>query len=301
MTDFKKQKTAVALGTFDGLHKGHMSVINNAVVRKNDGLTPVIMLFSEHPLKVLTGSAPKEIFTGSIKKREIEKTGCVPFVVPFEKIHTMSPDEFFTDILMRELNAGFVSCGFNFKFGRNGAGNTEILSKLCSDNGIALSVAEEIDYKGECVSSTRIRKAITDGNIEDANGMLGRYFSYDFTVVEGDKRGGKVLGFPTINQFFPDDFIVPRFGVYASAAYVDGKIYPAMTNIGVRPTIGHSKPRSETSILGFSGDLYGTNTEVCLLSYLRREIRFETLNELSEQMKRDSEKSIEIFKKEGLQ
>lgn len=297
MTDFKDKKTAVALGTFDGLHKGHMSVISKAVAQKSNGLLPVILMFSSHPLKVLTGKAPKELFEGKIKLREIEKTGCIPYTVSFEKIRNMAPEDFVTEILIKELNAGFISCGFNYRFAKNGSGNTEILSELCKKHDIILEIANEVDFDAECISSTRIRNSIENGDIETANKMLGRRFSYDFEVVGGDHRG-RVLGFPTINQYFPDSFVVPKYGVYASAAFIGGKWYPSMTNIGIRPTIGNSKPRSETCILGFSCNLYGTNTEVALLSYLRPEIKFSNLDELTEQMKKDSEKAIEIFKQE---
>lgn len=299
MIDFENKKTAVALGTFDGLHKGHMAVINKAVIQRDNGLLPVIMLFSQHPAKYLTGAAPKELFTGNIKKREIEKTGCKPVIIPFENIHNMTAEEFFRHVLLKKLNVGFISCGFNFKFAKNGTGNTEVLSDLCRQNGVELSVAEEVDHASLPISSTRIRAAIADGDMENAAAMLGRYFSYDFTVLHGDSRGGKILGFPTVNQFFPKDFIVPKYGVYASFAIIDGKKYPAVTNIGVRPTIGNSLPRSETYIDGFSGDLYDKNPEIGLITYLRGERKFDSLDALAAQMAKDCCKSIEIFRKEG--
>lgn len=298
MIDLKGQKTAVALGTFDGLHRGHMSVIKSAVIQKNNGLLPVIMLFSQHPVKVLTGKTPKELFSGSIKKRETEKTGCVPAVVSFEKIRNMSAEDFFCEVLLNDLNAGFISCGFNFKFAKNGAGDITKLAVLCEKYHVGLSVADEVDYDSLPISSTRIRNAVAAGDMENANAMLGRYFSYDFPVVHGDNRGGKILGFPTINQFFPDNFAVPKYGVYASFAVVGEKTYPAVTNIGIRPTIGNSLPRSETFIYGFSGDLYESNTEVGLLSYLRGEQKFSSLEALAAQMQKDCEKSVAIFRKE---
>lgn len=300
MIDFFGKKTAVALGTFDGLHRGHMSVIHKAVIQKDNGLLPVILLFSEHPMRVLTGSAPGELFTGKIKQREIEKTGCVPYEIRFSDIRDMSPEEFFWDILINRLNVGFISCGFNFRFGKNGSGNTEIISGLCKKYGVELSVCGEVDYGSECISSTRIRKALTDGDMKTANQMLGRYFSYDFEVVTGDRRGGPTLGFPTINQFFSENFIVPKFGVYASISFVDGKWYPSMTNIGIRPTIGNSAPRSETHIFGFSGDLYGTNTEVALIAYVRSEMKFDSLDALKAQMQKDRKNTLEILESEGL-
>lgn len=295
MTEFKGKKTAVALGTFDGLHKGHLSVINEAVMQRDNGLLPVILLFSDHPSKIISGSAPKELFSGIIKEKEIMKTGCQKYIIPFEKIRNMTPGEFVRDVLKNELNAAFVSCGFNFRFGKNCSGDTQMLGELCKQYEITLAVSGEVKYNGEGISSTVIRKSIENGEIEKANSMLGRYFSYAFEVVTGDRIGGKILGFPTINQLFPEEHIVPKYGVYASAAVVEGKLYPAMTNIGKRPTVGGSHPRSETCILGYSGNLYGTFTEVKLISYLREEKKFPSLEALSEQMKKDSVKAKEIF------
>ena len=156
---------------------------------------------------------------------------------------------------------------------------------------------KQIEQKTHTLQASREAKEVLlrQGEAEKANCMLGRYFSYDFTVETGDKRG-RLLGFPTINQFFPESFVLPKFGVYASAAYAEGRWYPAVTDIGIRPTIGNSVPRSETCILGYSGNLYGTNTEVALLSYLRGEIKFNSLGDLSKQMEKDAEKAKEIFK-----
>ena len=160
---------------------------------------------------------------------------------------------------------------------------------------MADQMIEIICLDGNGNETARIRKAVESGDIENANKMLGRYFSYDFEVVTGDRIGAKVLGFPTINQIFPDDHIVPKSGVYASLTEVDGKIYPSMTNIGKRPTVGGEQLRSETCIIGFSGDLYGTNTPVGLISYIRDEEKFPSLEALSAQLKKDSEKAEKIF------
>lgn len=298
MIDFKDKKTAVALGTFDGLHKGHMSVINKAVIQKDNGLLPVILLFSEHPVTALTGKVQKTLFSGKIKERIINSTGCVPYTVNFEQIKDMSAECFVKEILVNELNAKEVCCGFNYRFAKGSSGDIKTLKNLCKKYGIDVTVADEVNYESECISSTRIRKAIENGEIRKANEMLGRRFSYDFLVEDGDHRG-RTLGFPTINQFFTDDFTVPKFGVYASEAFVDGKRYPAVTNIGIRPTVGNSTPRSETSILGFSGNLYGTNTEVALIEYLREEIKFPDFEALTRQIEKDSNAAREVFEREN--
>lgn len=297
MTDFKSTKTAIALGNFDGLHKGHADVINSAVKQSFNGLVPYVLIFDQHPQQVLTGRTPRQLMTYNQLKDITGKMGCGILHISFDEIRNMSPEEFVKNILADKLNAGFISCGFNYRFGKNGVGDTDTLTKLCSLYDIEISISDAVEYSGTAVSSTRIRKEIENGNIEDANNMLGRYFSYDSEVVSGDQRG-RTLGFPTMNQFFPENFIVPKYGVYASKSFIDGKWYPSVTNIGIRPTIGNSKPRSETSVIGFSGDLYGKNIPVALLSFLRDEIRFSSLDELSAQIKKDSGKASEIFMRE---
>lgn len=295
MTDFTGKKTAVALGNFDGLHKGHLAVINEAVIQKHNGLLPVVLIFNIHPRQKLSGNAPKKIMTVASQIKEISKLGATVEILDFEDVMNMSPEEFVRDVLIEKFNAAYVSCGFNFRFGKNGAGNTRILNELCEKHSVKLSVANEQTADGECISSTKIRNALQNGEIERANTMLGRHFSYDFEVVHGAGIGAKLIGFPTINQIFPEDHIVPKSGAYSSAAVIDGKLYPAMTNIGIRPTVGGTQTRSETFILGFSGDLYGTNTQVKLISYIREEKKFPSLEALSAQLKKDSVKAEMIY------
>ncbi|MBR3867940.1 MAG: bifunctional riboflavin kinase/FAD synthetase [Clostridia bacterium] len=295
MTDLKGIKTAVALGNFDGLHKGHLAVINEAVMEKHNGLLPCILTFDSHPQKTLKGSAPKKIMTRSLCEKTTAKLGCETIRLSFEEVRNMTPEEFFNEILIKKLNIGFVSCGFNYRFGKNGEGNAEVLENLCKKHKIGFSCVQGVDSDGDFISSTRIRQTIENGDIENANNMLGRYFAYDFEVVHGDRIGKKLLGFPTINQIFPEGHIVPKNGVYASATEVDSKLYPSMTNIGKRPTVGGEELRSETCIIGFSGDLYGTHPEVKLIKLIREEKKFPSLEALSEQLKIDSEKAERIY------
>lgn len=295
MTDFKGRKTAVALGNFDGLHKGHLAVINEAVTEKSNGLLPCILTFDSHPQKTLRGSAPKKIMTRSLCEKTTAKLGCETVRISFEDVRNMTPEEFFNKILIKKLNVGFVSCGFNYRFGKNGEGTAETLRFLCERAEIGFSCVGEVLYNDEPISSTRIRQAIEKGDIETANNMLGRHFAYDFEVVHGDRIGKKLLGFPTINQIFPEWHIIPKNGVYASATEVDGTIYPSMTNIGKRPTVGGEELRSETCIIGFSGDLYGSHPEVKLIKLIREEKKFPSLEALSEQLKNDSEKAEKIY------
>ena len=170
---------------------------------------------------------------------------------------------------------------------------------LCAEREIKITIVDAVEFEDEPVSSSRIRKAIADGDMKSAQLMLGRYFSYDFPVMHGDKRG-RILGSPTINQFFTEDFTVPEFGVYASFTKVHGEIYPSVTNIGIRPTIGNSEKRSETHIIGFEGDVYGERPEVFLVEKIRGEMQFSSLEELSNRIAKDREMALQILKGESV-
>lgn len=172
------------------------------------------------------------------------------------------PAERFANLLRFGLNAKRIACGADFRFGKFAAGDTEWLKKLCEAHGGEMHVVPTVEYKGKRVSATRIRKAIENGEMEDVTAMLGRPFGFCFEVVHGNHIG-HTIGTPTINQNFPPRFVLPRFGVYASAVYVDGKTYCGVTNVGVKPTVGSDHALSETWMPDFTGgDLYG---EHCVL------------------------------------
>lgn len=292
-----KNGIALALGTFDGFHLGHKKVIDNAIASNK---TPKVLLFNEHPQKVITKKSPGELITESQKKELLDKWGIEPIIIDFGDIMNFTYEEFFYEILLKKIGVTALSCGFNYHFGSKAQGNTEKLSALCKKENIELFISDAVEYKNEPVSSTRIRKAIKNGDIEEANAMLGREFSYDFLVVHGDARG-RTIDSPTINQFFTEDFIVPEYGVYASYAVIDGEKYSSVTNVGVRPTIeGFSKERSETNIIGFTGDLYDKNISVHLLKKIREEMRFSGLDELKNQIAKDRATSQIISKEKGI-
>lgn len=276
---------AVALGSFDGIHMGHIAVINAALDLEKDGLRPAVLLFDTHP-RTAGGKAPPHIMTDSDRRAILEGMGVETRHISFLDIKDMSPEAFVRDVLAGEMSAGAVCCGYNYRFGAGASAGVEELAALCRRYALGLRVAARVDYDGEPVSSTRIRALIEGGGIAEANAMLGRAFSYKLTVVRGDGRG-RLLGAPTANQLFPEGFVVPRFGVYASRAYVGGAAYPSVTNIGMRPTIGTRTVLSETHIIGFSGDLYGREVRVEPRRYLRGEKKFASLGELAAQIDED--------------
>ncbi len=290
------KKYAVALGSFDGLHLGHMAVINKALSLKSKGYIPCALVFDVHPMSVTGTGAPAELMTVQARDAMLQSFGLEIKKVSFESIMGLSAREFVSDVLIKELNAGAVCCGYNYRFGCGAKADTQELATLCAEFDIVCEVSEKVECNGMPVSSTKIREALQNGDVELANKMLGREFSYDFVVVSGDKRG-RLIGAPTINQLFPDGFIVPKFGVYVSSVFVDGKVHPAVTNIGRRPSFTCDDLRSETCIMDFSGDLYGENIEVKLIKYVRPERAFGSLEELGSQIAVDAETAREVFSK----
>ncbi len=295
-TEKKAKGTAVALGYFDGIHIGHQAVLNKALEKAEEkGITPVVMLFDIHPRKLLTGKVPPMLLSEERKRVLLKRMGFEVFNFDFRKAMNYSPEEFEEKILLGKLNARVVVCGYDYHYGKGGKGSPETLKNELTPKNIEVYALSPVHLGEETVSSTKIRHLINNGEIEIANSMLGDYFTYDFTVERGDGIGHK-MGFPTINQFFPEDFIIPKYGVYASRVRLDGKYYSAVTNIGVRPTVSGDSLRSETCIFDFEGDLYGRNVEVSLMKFLREEKKFASLEQLKEAVDKDISKAKEIYK-----
>ncbi len=292
----KSGGTAVALGYFDGIHLGHKAVLGKTLREAEEkGLTPVVMLFDIHPRKLLTGNVPPMLLTEERKRILLKEMGFEVFEFDFRRAMNYSPEEFEEKILLTELNAGVVVCGYDYHYGKGGKGSPETLKNELTPKNISVYSLSPVYLGEEAVSSTKIRQLISEGEMEKANAMLGDYFTYDFTVERGDGIGHK-MGFPTINQFFPEDFIIPKYGVYASRVKLDGRYYSAVTNVGIRPTVSGENLRSETCIFDFEGDLYGRNVEVSLLKFLREERKFASLSELKEAVSKDIMKAKEIYK-----
>ncbi len=286
--------TVVALGNFDGLHVGHKKVLSKALEIANEkGYVPVALLFDEHPRKYTLGKRPPILMTDEMRDKKLCEMGFTVVKMSFTGLRDLEPYEFLCKI-HEKLHVKAICCGFNYHYGKNGAGDIKMLENDCRRLNIDLFWQTAAFYDGEPVSATRIRKELENGNMKAANAMLARPFSYELTVVEGDKRG-RVLGFPTLNQIFPDGFAVPKFGVYASKVCIDEKWYPSVTNIGIRPTIETEELRSETHVIGYSGDLYGKRIEVFLLEYTRPEKKFDGLDALAHTISCDVRSAEKIY------
>lgn len=290
----RQPEFALALGNFDGLHRGHALVLQKAKeCAREAGLTPGVLLFDEHPKQVLCGEAPPLLMTGEEKRALLEEAGFTVLTLSFRQTKDLSPSAF-VRLLHATYRVRVLCCGANYRFGKDAAGTVDTLRELCPSGGLKLHVVPDATYRGVLISSTRIRTAVEQGAIEDANAMLLRPFSYRLPVVVGDRRG-QSLGFPTINQYFLPAMVCPCAGVYASKVVLNGVCYPAVTNIGVRPTIGTGAFHSETCILGFSGDLYGRQIRVTLLRYLRQEQKFKDLDALRTAMTADAAAAKEVL------
>ncbi len=283
-----QENTSVALGVFDGVHIGHQAVIGEAVNGRENGLVPVVFTFDLNHERPTHKKGQETLLTPRLKEQKIAELGAELMLnIPFEEVRTLSPEAFVEQILFHRLRAKQVVCGFDFRFGRDAAGDSALLERLGEALGIRVVVVPPMLDRGEPVSSTRIRHYLREGNISAANRLLGYEYCYDMTVVDGLKNGRK-MGIPTINQEFAPGYLIPKFGVYASRVLLDGKEYLGMTNIGVKPTIaGNRNPLSETFIIGVDRNLYGQNIRVSLFQYLREERKFSGLAELSTTVKGD--------------
>ena len=286
-----KRPSAVALGFFDGLHLGHIEVIKRALLK--DGLCSVVFTFNDKTsLPKFSGKKGHCIITHEQKTEIFAGLGVEMVYAPdFSDVRDYSAREFVERILRDKLCASFVVCGYDFRFGKGGEGNPETLKALCAENGIECEVVPAVTVDGETVSSTVIRDLIRAGDIETANRYLGYELSYKLPVTEG-KKIGRTIGFPTINQEIPDYMVKPKNGVYKSWTIVKGKTYRSITNIGVKPTVDYKgESIMETHIIGFDGNLYGKHIRVVLREFIRDEVKFDSLDQLKNQLDLDKKKS----------
>ena len=276
-----------ALGYFDGVHLGHRAVIESGV--KDSGGHSVVLTFCESPAKALGKEAPPLLSDNAKKAELMEALGVDALIfADFYAVKDMTPAEFVEKVLVGRLKAKKVCCGFNYRFGHNGAGDTAALEELCKERGIAVCVCEPVYCDGEPVSSSLIRDLITGGAIDRANRLLGYRFAIEGSIGIGNRLGTQ-MGFPTLNLPITEGTAVPRFGVYASDVYIDGVKYRGATNIGVHPTVGENeKPLCETFLPDFGGgDLYGRRVRCELKRFIRPEMRFASVEELTEQIRKD--------------
>jgi riboflavin kinase/FMN adenylyltransferase len=291
-----KEETYIALGSFDGLHLGHMSLINRVVDEAlADGVKSMVYTFKNHPLTVAKPEAtPKLLMDTQQKLHLLESSGIdITAVVSFTKDYMKTEAEEFVRMLLAKYNAkGFV-VGFNYKFGYLNKGNVDTLKELSHKYGFKLMVLDAALSEDNVISSTRIRDLIINGRIREANELLLEPFMLRGTVVGGKKIGRKI-GFPTANMTYDNKYLIPKIGVYYTNITVKGTLYRGISSVGYNPTIvnGH-KLSIETYILDFDEDIYGEEVRLYFLEYMRGEVKFDSLDALVEQLVKDRDHARE--------
>ena len=297
-SSISKLPGCVALGLFDGLHLGHLRVIEDMLrLASEKSLAPTIFTFDLSRGFPCGKAGSGRLLSDEGAREILSRMGARQLFRPaFEDFRDMPPRDFVL-FLKERLRAKQLVCGGDFRFGKDAAGTTDFLGKICREIGMELHVSQAVLIGDKPVSSSMIRGLVSSGMIPQANSLLGREFFIDFEVTSGKKLGRK-LGFPTINQHFPPDFTLPRFGVYATIAVVDGTLFPGVTNVGITPTVSEdAQVLAETHIQNFSGDLYGKRVKVRFLRFIRPEKKFPDIASLNAQIAQDVYTTYNIVEK----
>ena len=286
-------KTIYALGFFDGVHIGHGALLKACRDLATDrGWKAGVVTFDAHPQTLVQGNAPGLICSASDRERLFREHYHMDHVVtlPFDEALRTMPWEDFLAMLQREHRAAGFVCGADFRFGHRGQGNAQRLEAYCKEHGLPFAAVEEQLMDGIRVSSTYIRKQIETGDMATAVRFLGHPHILTGKVVPGQQLGRR-LGFPTANLQLPENLVVPKFGVYACRVFLDGRYYPAVTNVGTRPTVNGIGITVEPWILDYSGDLYGREITLEFFRFLRPEQKFPSLEALKGEILRNAEQT----------
>lgn len=296
-----EMKRVIALGFFDGVHRGHGELLKKTRQRAEEiGAMPSVLSFDVHP-DTLVFKKEVPLINSAIGREDLIRRyyGIDNVVFLHFNQHVMHmPWKEFIDSLIAELNIAWIVVGHDFCFGYKGEGTAARLREYCEGRGIGCDIIPALSVDGRVVSSTYIRELIADGDIETANRFLGHPHTLSDTVHSGYHLGTD-LGAPTINMYFPDGVLVPRHGVYATRVIIeDGSGYIAVTNVGVRPTVSSSGRVSvESHLLDYSGNLYGRQARVEFYAFLRGEVKFGSYEELAAQIKKDAASARAYFEK----
>jgi riboflavin kinase/FMN adenylyltransferase len=284
------EPTAVAVGNFDGVHLGHQKLIGKTVeFAREHGLKSAVFTFSNHPRNLIKTASPVKNILYQHEKAEIIASLGVDYMIdiPFTKeIMEMDPVAFVQNLLLEKANMKAVFCGFNYTFGYKAEGNTDVLRNIGMDKGFSVNVMPPFMIDDNIVSSTLIRTLIASGQVERCKRYMGRNYEIAGEVVVGNRLGRK-LGFPTSNLVIDKSMVTPPNGVYVTLCDYNGVKYPSVTNVGVKPTIGKYNKNVETHIFDFNKELYGKQIVVEFLKKTRDEVKFDNVQDLSEQIVRD--------------
>ncbi len=293
-------KTVICLGNFDGVHLAHRALLRHAREVRDERFSDAacaVFCFAQSPADILSSNAPGTHLSSMEQKLECFREEGMEYalIADFRTLKDLTPDEFIGTVLRESCHCQAVICGFNYRFGKSGGGNTETL-RVSFGNDRVFEVPE-IQAGGQAVSSTRIRQLLWNGEVTEAAELLCRPYSFSAPVLHG-KALGRVLGFPTVNQRFPKNSVIPCYGVYLTQCQLEnGETFFGISNVGVHPTVDTDAPvNCETYLLEFDGDLYGKTVTVSFLKRIRSEIRFSCAEDLQKQVFADIETAKRLLK-----
>lgn len=293
------KNTWVTIGFFDGVHRGHQSLIRNLVQGSQMGGCPsVVITFFPHPSSVLRGTpGPIYLTSPEMRANYMAELG-VDYVITlnFDKqLASLSPEDFI-QLLNKSLHIQSLYVGYDFALGRNRTGDVMTLQKIGLDSGFETQIVAPYFFNGKTISSSQIRSLISEGRVDIAAENLGHWYKVPGTVVHGDGRG-RSLNVPTANLYVWDHQLIPANGIYATRVKIGQQYFPSVTNIGRRPTFENQPvaPRIETHILDFSQDIYGEHIQVEFINYLRPEIRYNNIQQLIQQIEQDKKLAREVL------
>ena len=292
-----KEKSIYALGFFDGVHVGHQALLSECRrLARELNMKPCAISFQRHPMSIFTDTPPLLISSMADRDKLLRRYGMEEIhFLPVTKDVMSTPWQDFLAGLIEKGASGFV-CGDDFRFGNKGEGNAEKLQAFCREQGFPCVIVPEQLFDGKRISSTHIRTLLEKGEPEQANRLLGHPHILTGEVVSG-KQLGRTIGIPTANLHLPEGLLIPRFGVYACKATVDGKEYMAVTNIGTRPTVSGENVTVEAFLLDFNGDLYGKTLALAFHKFLRPEKKFSSLPELQKEILKNTQQTRNFFTK----
>ena len=292
----------LALGNFDGLHRGHVAIVERVRQAADErGTVPLALTFDPHPPRVVRpDKAPPLLMTPAQKLEALARAGIAGgAVVRFTpELSQWDPERFVADVLVEWLQVSEVWVGANFLFGRDRGGNFSLLRALGGRYGFRTEKIEPVRYKEFVVSSTRVRRLVAEGRVDEAGALLGHHYFLDGSVVRGEGRG-RQIGVPTAN-IQTDNELLPLDGVYATLVTLDGVVHPAVTNVGVRPTFGESDRVIETHVFDLAEDLYGRTFRLSFISRLRGERQFADIEALRAQIDADCRQARDLFSRISL-
>lgn len=298
-----KKPLALSIGMFDGVHLGHQKIISDLKQNAAEkGLETAILSFWPHPRLAFNPDEDLKMLNTIEEKTDLLSSFGIEnlFLQNFsEEFRNLSGEEFVREILVKKLNVKHLIVGYDHVFGKNRSGNFELLQQLAPELGFEVQKTDAVSLNGHNISSTKIRHFISEGNIREANAMLGYSYSVSGSVIHG-KKIGRTIGYPTANIEYDAIKLLPKKGAYIVSVNFDDRILPGMLSIGTNPTVGGEKLSVEVNILNFNEDIYGKEITVHFLDFLHEEIKFEGLDKLIERLDEDQRLTQNYFQQNPL-